>query len=193
MVHNQRFPNWRILTASAEDSALSLPPPYTQQWPEGSFHCTSSAQAATHPSASTPPSPCACPPTATIRPFPKTFTSSFPVQNPKIIVRSYLQPGTPRVQTKPFWVSPAWLFLTGHTKLSHIALGSSGTPEHACSFVCPWIMKLHFNNLPWSEAEQVWVMLGHPGDLSSFIGENASAQGAASHSSLQGNTECCSM
>lgn len=35
------IPNWRILTASTEDSALSLPPLNSQQCSEGSFHCTS--------------------------------------------------------------------------------------------------------------------------------------------------------
>lgn len=52
------------------------------------------ARAAVHPSASTPPSPCPCSPTTVIGPFPKIFTSSFPVQNPKIVVRSYLKPFT---------------------------------------------------------------------------------------------------
>jgi len=44
---------------------------------------------------STPPSPGPpLSPAASIRSFPKTFTSSFPVQNPKIIVSGYLKPVT---------------------------------------------------------------------------------------------------
>lgn len=96
MINGSQRSQMRILTASAEVSALSLPSPNTQQWSEGSFHCTSIVlgQPYIHPSASTPPSPCPCSPTAIITPLPKTFTSSFPVQNPKLIVRSYLKPFT---------------------------------------------------------------------------------------------------
>lgn len=75
------IPNWRILTA-AEDSALFASPKYTavvRRVVSLHIHCAS-----------------LCSPTAIIRPFPKTFTSSFPVQNPKIIVRSYLKPFTAR-------------------------------------------------------------------------------------------------
>lgn len=42
-------------------------------------------------------------------------------------------------------------------------------------------MNLHFNNLPWSEPEQVWVMLGQPGCVCSLIGENASHSARQQH------------
>lgn len=86
------IPNWRMVTASAEDSALSLPPPNTQQKGHFTAHSSCSGSRASlciHTSLSL-----SLFSTAIIRPFPKTFTSSFPVQNPKIIVRSYLKPFT---------------------------------------------------------------------------------------------------
>lgn len=188
MVHNQRCQTGELSQLQQNiQPSVCLPQVHGSAQKVVPLHIHR-ARAAVHPSASTPPCPC---PTAIIRPFPKTFASSFPVQNPKIIVRSYLKPFTARRTTgtnKTLLGEPS---LAVYSRTQKAQSQSSGTPEHAWSFVwpSPWIMNLHCNDLPRAEAEQLWVMLGHPGHVSSLIGENASARGAcASHSSLQENT-----
>lgn len=116
------------------------------------------------PAASMPPSPGSpLSPSAVIRPFPKTFTSSFPVQNPKIIASSYLKPFTDWRTTgtnKTLLGQPSLAVYKQDTKQdSHIAQISTETParqEHPRRFAwpSPWVTQLRFINLPWSKPEE---------------------------------------